>query len=178
LSAGALALSITFLEKIVPIGQAISRWVLSASWIAFGVSILIILFSFLTSQWACSRQLELLDEGWFSAARRETDRKRNGWTKATTYLNIGSILFLALGIFFFCYFTVVNLPEEVSMSDKRKDYGYTPPQAPVKTIEKGLTPPSAPTKPKKIEEGYTPPQRPIAPPAPPPAAPPSPQEKK
>jgi hypothetical protein len=78
---------------------------------------------------------------------------------------------LSSGDIFFCYFTVVNLPKEGSMSHKRKDYGYTPPQAPVKTIEKGLTPPSAPTKPKKIEEGYTPPQRPIAPPAPPPAAP-------
>lgn len=175
LSAGALALSITFLEKVVPISKATTRWPLTASWIAFGVSIFLILFSFLTSQWACIKQREILDSEWLDVPKQQKQNQKNRWTTATTVLNITSIFAFAAGITFFCYFTTANLPKESTMSEKSKDYGFTPPSAPVKNIEKGFTPPKAPSKP--IEEGYTPPRTPLAPPKPAPE-PPVPPEKK
>lgn len=167
LAAGALALSMTFLEKVVPIAQATTLWSLASSWAAFGLSIFLILFSFLTSQWACIRQRAILDKEWLPGPD-ERSSERNNWTTATTILNVGSIFSFAVGVIFLCYFSFANLPKEVTMSKKQKDYGYVPPKAPAKTVEKGFTPPKSPTKPP-IEEGYTPPKTPVAPPAPVPA---------
>jgi hypothetical protein len=109
LSAGALALSITFLEKVAPLSTTITRWTLIAAWIAFGVSILLILVSFLTSQWACKRQRDILDDEWLNAAAEHKQSAKNKWTTATIILNITSILAFAAGVTFFCYFTIANL---------------------------------------------------------------------
>ena len=167
LSAGALALSITFLEKIVRVDQTTIWWGLIASWIAFGGSILLILFSFLTSQWACRRQIEILDEELINDAGQRKSKTNNNWTTATTVLNIASILSFTVGVTFFCCFSFANLPKETAMSEKQKDYGFVPPKAPAKTVEKGIIPPKSPSRP--IEEGYTPPKTPAAPPPPAPA---------
>ena len=50
LAADALGLSITFVDKIAPLPQATTLWLLVASWISFGFSIIVILSSFITSQ--------------------------------------------------------------------------------------------------------------------------------
>ena len=165
LAAGALALSITFLEKVVPVAQATTLWSLTSSWVAFGFSIFLILFSFLTSQWACVRQRAILDKQWLNNSDGRKS-ERNNWTTATTLLNVGSILLFATGVVFFCYFSFANLPKEAPMSEKQKDYGYVPPKAPTKTVEKGFTPPKPPARP--TEEGYVPPKPPSKPPTVPP----------
>lgn len=151
-------------------------WPLTAAWIAFGLSIFLILFSFLTSQWACIRQREILDYEWLKASEQQTPKQKNKWTTVTTILNVTSILAFAAGVTFFCYFTIANLPKESAMSDKPKDYGFVPPNVPAKTVERGLTPPKTPARPP-IEEGYTPPRMPAPPPKPAPA-PSTPPEKK
>lgn len=58
LAAGALGLSVTFVDKIAPVPQATILWLLVASWIFFGFSIIVTLSSFITSQWACVRCYE------------------------------------------------------------------------------------------------------------------------
>ena len=106
-----------------------------------------------------------MDEQWLSSSD-DQKAEANNWTTATTILNIGSILSFAAGVAFFCYFSFTNLPKEAPMSEKKKDYGFTPQRPPTKPLEKGFVPPKPPEKP--IEEGYVPPKPPSKPPAVPP----------
>ena len=65
LAGGAIGLSLTTLDKFAP-----SNWFLYGSWILLVLSIVLTLFSFLTSQWACSRQRDMLDLEWQPADLR------------------------------------------------------------------------------------------------------------
>jgi hypothetical protein len=59
-SAGAVALSITFLEKLIQ--RPAVTWLLYVAWILFGVAILATLYSLLASQRACADEICTLDE--------------------------------------------------------------------------------------------------------------------
>lgn len=59
-SAGAVALSITFLEKLIQ--RPAVTWLLYLAWILFGVAILATLYSLLASQRACTDEICDLDE--------------------------------------------------------------------------------------------------------------------
>ena len=165
LAAGALGLSITFVDKIAPLPQAATLWLLVTSWISFGFSIIITLSSFITSQWACVRQREILDTQWLNSTQGQKSIK-NRWTRVTNALNVVSILSFVAGVIFLCLFAFVNLSKEGAMSEKKKDYGFRPQKPPAKPLEKGFVPPKPPDKP--IEEGYVPPKPPSKPPAVPP----------
>ena len=165
LAAGALGLSVTFVDKIAPLPQATTLWLLVASWISFGFSIIVTLSSFITSQWACIRQREILDTEWLNSSQ-EQKSIQNCWTRVTNALNVVSILSFVTGVIFLCLFAFVNLSKEAAMSEKKKDYGFTPQKPPATPLEKGFVPPKPPEKP--IEEGYVPPKLPSKPPAVPP----------
>lgn len=160
LAAGALGLSITFVDKIAPLPQATTLWLLVVSWISFGFSIIVTLSSFITSQWACASQRDILDTEWLDGSE-EQESIGNRWTHATNALNVVSILSFVVGVVFLCLFAFANLSKEAVMSEKKKDYGFTPQKPPAKPLEKGFVPPKPPEKP--IEEGYTPPKTPVPP---------------
>lgn len=150
LAAGALALSITFINYIAPTPKPSSICLLIIAWTFFGISILSTLISFLTSQAACRRQREILDD-------KSTSGKNLAavWTNRLNYV---SIFFFIVGVFFLIIFCAINLPKggEKVMDEKLKQR---------KIIEEGFVPPKPPVKPEDIEKrGYVPPKPPVKPP--------------
>lgn len=61
LTAAAFGLSLTFIRQIVPTIKAGTVWILICAWAGFCISLLSTLISFLTSQYACSKQREILE---------------------------------------------------------------------------------------------------------------------
>lgn len=107
LASGALGLSITFIKQIAPHPKSQSIYFLIAAWTFFSFSILSTLISFLTSQAACRRQREILDQ---DISEKEHENKNNA-TYWTNWLNYLSIAFFISGIIFLIVFSIFNLPE-------------------------------------------------------------------
>jgi len=66
LSAGAFGISLTFIRQIVPNIETGTLFLLILGWTGFTISMLATLISFLTSQRACARQREILEENYFN----------------------------------------------------------------------------------------------------------------
>lgn len=107
LAAGALALSITFINQIAPHPKSQSKWFLIMAWTLFCLSLLSTLISFLTSQVACRRQREILDQDILA----KNDVNKNGAAIWTNRLNYLSIAFFIFGIIFLIIFSASNLPK-------------------------------------------------------------------
>jgi hypothetical protein len=103
LSAGALAISVTYLQDIAP--EPVHKWVLGLSWACLGLSLLASLGSMLTSQHAHRRHRQILDA--LLADKDEGDA--NTWSDVTNGLNWASSLTFALGVIFLFAFCFVNL---------------------------------------------------------------------
>ena len=110
LAAGALALSITFINQIAPHPKSQSIYFLIAAWVLFCLSLLSTLISFLTSQVACRRQREILDQDILDKKRRPQMHK-NSAAILTDILNYLSIAFFIFGIIFLVIFSAINLPK-------------------------------------------------------------------
>lgn len=152
LSAGAFGLSLAFVKQIAPTVQPRTIILLITSWVLFAISILVTLISFLTSQSACRRQIEILE-----SKLSKKDDHTNTPAKWTDVLNITSIIMFVIGVVFLSTFAISNL-REGAMSDKKttkEDRGYVPQEVP-----KPL-----PT-PEKIDGGFVPPMLPKPPPPP------------
>jgi hypothetical protein len=93
LAAGALGLSITFINQIAPNIKPGTEFILILAWIGFGISIFSILFSFLTSQKACEKQIEILEHVFFENEKNKKEKRENKAATWTEYLNILSIIF-------------------------------------------------------------------------------------
>ena len=94
LSAGALALSITFIDKLIA-SIVVGKVYLVLSWIGFVVALMSILISFLLSQSAFRKQREILDHVYSGAG----NQKSNCFSIITNWLNIISISFFIIVIF-------------------------------------------------------------------------------
>lgn len=105
LAAGSLALSITFIDKIAPHPKDSSIFYRIIAWIFFCLSLLFTLVSFLTSQAACRKQLEILDDDILGKESRK-DNSPALWTNRLNYLSIGAFIFGILTLVIFC---TVNL---------------------------------------------------------------------
>ncbi len=105
LAAGALALSITFINQIAPQPISNSICYLMGAWILFCLSILSALISFLMSQKACRRQRDILDET-TSGTCKDDKNKFAVWTGRFNYC---SIIFFILGVSFLIIFSAINL---------------------------------------------------------------------
>lgn len=111
LTAGAFGLSLTFIRQIVPSIKSGTVFILICAWAGFCMSLISTLISFLTSQSACSKQIEIL-EGEYVDNHNSQDRKTNHrnkpaiWTKR---LNILSIFTFIIGVIFLAIFSIVNL---------------------------------------------------------------------
>jgi hypothetical protein len=105
LAAGALGLSLTFIDKIAPSPKGCTLYLLSVAWIFFCASMLSTLISFLTSQSACRKQREILENEFFS----KTKAIKNTTSKITNILNWIAIILFILGAAFLVAFSLVNL---------------------------------------------------------------------
>jgi uncharacterized membrane protein len=107
LSGGALTLSITLVRELFPHPSGWSALLLGASWLLFGLALLLILGSFLSSSKSWERQLEIEEEAY---------RNAEGATKAgnpaaawTNFLNYLSFLSFVLGVVALISFATSNL---------------------------------------------------------------------
>ncbi len=108
ISMGGLALSITFLKEIAPDPSRETLILVGISWLCFALSMLAILFSFLTSQIACRRQRDVIDE-LYAHGTRDAERKANRWASVTHWLNVSSYILVFLAVSFLAVFSWLNL---------------------------------------------------------------------
>lgn len=104
LSAGAFGLSLLFISRIAPDPEAL-RW-LYVAWGGFISSLVAILSSFLASQKAFRRALELLDDDFRNAGN---GRESSFWSKLTAGLTITSISAFIIGVVALAVFATRNL---------------------------------------------------------------------
>jgi hypothetical protein len=143
LAAGALALSITFINQIAPSPKPYSLCLLLIAWVLFSLSILSTLISQLASQSAFRRQREILDQ-WYENKGGSTTNNPANWTNILNYLSIALFIF---GTFAFILFSTLNIFKEGNMSLDSKN-SQTTPAKPVSIDEtRGLVPPTPPIKP-------------------------------
>jgi hypothetical protein len=162
LAAGALGLSLTFIRQMVPDIKHGTFAYLITAWGLFSLSILLTLISFLTSQWACARQREILETEYLNDknCKKESVALKNKPSTWTKILNIFAIISFMVGVIFLAGFSIINLRED-AMPEKKIDKdqrGFVPPKLPV------------PQKPGK-KAGFVPPELPKEPPAPKPKDP-------
>lgn len=105
LAAGALALSITFINQIAPNPKPHSVYFLIGAWILFCSSLLSTLISFLTSQVACRKQRDILDDK-LSSKENNKSNKAASWTNRLNYF---SIAFFILGVVSLIVSSAINL---------------------------------------------------------------------
>jgi hypothetical protein len=110
LSGGALGISLTFLEKFVSSNGAVKPGILLTAWVVLTVSIVAVLISMHTSQWAIDRYVEDLDKN----QRTGEAIKFNYWTVVLTeILNYLASVLLIIGIGLLCWFAYVNHPPKL-----------------------------------------------------------------
>jgi hypothetical protein len=150
LTAGAFGLSLTFINQIVPSIKYGTFFLLVIGWAGFVVSLLATLTSFLTSQSACRRQIQIIEHDFLGKGRGG----KNVPARMTHLLNIVSISTFILGAIFLALFVTINLRWLEEAMEKNKpgkiDEGYVPPKKPTTpgdTDKKGFVPPRSPEKP-------------------------------
>jgi len=111
LAAGALGLSLVFLEKIAPNPSPKTINYLSISWTALVVSLIAILSSFILSQHAYRRQREILEDEIFPVAGKQVDSV-NWWSIWTTRLNWLSIATFIIGATMLAVFSIANVKQK------------------------------------------------------------------
>ena len=107
-SSAGLALSLGFLKDFVPIAEATSAWLLYGSWVSFLLAVITTLLSYLTSQGAQRRQLDISVK--YNLELKDDALTEVNWQQRLTELGsyvagacfgialIGSTLFVALNL--------------------------------------------------------------------------------
>lgn len=109
LAAGAVAISLVFLEKIAPHPEESTLVYLSCAWGGLVSSLLSTLISFLTSQHAYRRQREINDEIFFADPSPTPITRINWWGHTTKFLNWTSIFAFIFGLSMLAWFGVLNM---------------------------------------------------------------------
>lgn len=148
LSAGALALSMTFLKDIVPLKDVIELPLIIAAWSAFGFSIACVLFSQYESRKAIDVQMQRLESQ--IARDYESASKPNPHTDRTNRLNVFAGALFFTGLILTILFTTFNVRRYSEMNSKigttNGNRGYAPAQLPSNPKPgAGYSPPSLPT---------------------------------
>lgn len=113
-SAGAIGVSLTFVEKIAP--EPTAPTALYISWICFGFAILAVVISFLLSQAAMDREIRWVDEAWDAVNAEKTElppRRSNRHTFLTRAVNLSSGALFVAGIGALIFFGGRNWPRRV-----------------------------------------------------------------
>jgi len=113
LSGGALALSITFIEKIAPHPDIDTLFWLKVSWSCLILSLLTALISLVTSQSAIRENRKEID-----SAKEAKENHPRRFSSITNGLNWGSLILFIWGTIFLCVFSFKNL--NVNITDEEK----------------------------------------------------------
>lgn len=105
LSSAVLGLSTTFLKA----GGAafVFSNLLIGAWCLFGISIVLVILSYLLGQPAVDRQLSNFES--YVAGEMEYESAQNPWTGATTVCNYGALIAFATAIFLMVWFLSINV---------------------------------------------------------------------
>jgi len=163
LASGALALTITFLDKIATNPKPDSAWLIRSAWIFLLICIFLMLLSFLTSQWASSRQRRILD----NLFQQKPESERNVFARITAWLNPISYIAFVAGIGFSAAFAWVNFnPGSQNTQGATQVANQKQPQKPIvrphdtavphKDVKGGYVPPSAPVTPSGTKKDIPP----------------------
>lgn len=101
LSGGSFGVSFAFIQQVVPNPSTTTVPWLIGSWTCFGISILSTLVSFLFSQRACKRAMEI--------KRSEDSDVTNTWANCTEGINWNSMAFFILGLATLIIFAAANM---------------------------------------------------------------------
>lgn len=111
-SAGTLGASMFFIEKVVKdISLSKDKWLLIASWIFLGSTIVINAISHFVAMNYNYKSIDEIDKGNYS---QKLSLSRN---KNLKYINLTTVITLLIGIFFLILFTSIN----ISMSDSKQN---------------------------------------------------------
>jgi hypothetical protein len=176
LAGGALALSVTFIEKIAPHPPPWSFIILLTAWVLLILSLVLELLALGASHTAVQAQVSLLDAEYrlflesitkppstVSPIPSAPPVADNEFIVRTRMLNRWALKSLIAGIGFLCFFSAVNLPFSQAMSESQKEIAIN--------ASKGSFVP-----PHNILPPPPPPSVAVAPPAPAPTPPQQPQE--
>ena len=106
LSAGTLAISLTFVKDVIRTPRPGSVIFLALAWTALAVSIVAILISMLTSQWALRKTIEQVDRG----QERQLRAEPGGWrSRLTAALNVSAAVGFVLGVALLAWFAIANI---------------------------------------------------------------------
>ena len=157
LAAGAIALSITFIDKIAPTPQKSTLIFIAISWLSFIISLLSTLISFLTSQKACYKQIQIIEHEFDlnnSHAENSKDKKtHNIFSVWTDRLNVISITSFIIGVVFLAIFSISNIIVRSNNMSANKHVCSTKKKNQEKElIESGVKPPNPPAKPPSKKE--------------------------
>jgi hypothetical protein len=146
-ASGGLALSITFLKDIAPNPLPETWKYLGVSWACFVVGILAILLSFLTSQSACRKQRDFLDE-LYQKGSVAVAAKKNWWSSWTNGLNWVSYALVFFAVVFFTLFSWLNLGKggHETMTDTPQNQQVQSSMKPIE-VKGGAVPPKPPVAP-------------------------------
>lgn len=146
-ASGGLALSITFLKDIAPNPLPETWKYLGVSWACFVVGILAVLLSFLTSQSACRKQRDFLDELYQKGSVTVT-AKKNWWSSWTNGLNWVSYALVFFAVVFFTLFSWLNLGKggHEAMTDTPQNQQVQSSMKPIE-VKGGAVPPKPPVAP-------------------------------
>jgi hypothetical protein len=176
LAGGALALSVTFLEKIAPHPLPWTFVLLAVAWLCLIASVLLELYALSTSQTVTNEQIAIADEDYRQyllslpdhPAIPEPQRVPEApnlverWRRKTRRFNDWSRWLLSVGVFLLCAFCFFNLPYVRDMGAKPINESRGSYVAPANA----LPPPPPPRTPSSA-----PVATPVQQPAPPPSAP-------
>ena len=116
-SAGALALSLTFIKDVAPLATAQVVWVLKVSWVLFVLALLVMLASFPIAQAENRKSVDFAHKYYID--EEEAYCNKVGWQgRLLRWLNIlaGTVFFLAIVLT--TTFVWINVQEHLAMTDK------------------------------------------------------------
>ncbi len=176
ISGGALALSITFIEKVATAPYQWSIPLIALAWLCFALSLLSGLLAIRYSSQALVKQVEILDEEYSRFSQTSTESNWAGeqvpeveriFPKKIKKWSRLSLTNLVLGIIFLCAFSIININTKAKGSKMNEEQK----QEPLEEIQKSYVPPKndipLPSPPRERTETYIPSKNEIPPPTPP-----------
>ncbi len=152
LSSAGLAISLTFIKFVVPIEKAEQMYFLYSAWISFGLSIVAVIISFISSQAGINEQLKNAEEYYIKNNKKVLD-KENRAAILTKWLNHAAALFFVIAIVSIIFFAIWNFNqskhtlssnEARTMSNEKKIIGGATVPTMQQTIKEGATVPDIP----------------------------------
>jgi len=120
ISTGAIALSISFLDKLV-VSLPVYKYLLIVSWLLFAFSLFSSLLSLLSTMYSVNMQTQWIDFVFREQmSPLDEDEPPRTWDNVTTICNWVSLCCLTLGVVGLCLFAYSNLPQTVLEAKKKE----------------------------------------------------------